>query len=238
MEVGDKESLHLPEGILIEKVPAIIGTYQKVLEADSAHFERTDLAQTVEEELKPHLEQLETLLSFLADFQRNPADFEARVQQVSQEDGSFKARFKRRADSAYGAGEEKSQTQINFFACDRLVFESEDEATEAISLQGKSPQRTIETRDRQLARSLIAFNTLKVFLDPQTGRTKIIPQAGVQVSLVSEAMRFYGVKYVGTQPHLHEITPVKGDFNQEDYDFLKKMIVGLSGYRRPSKSSR
>lgn len=221
---------------VLEKLQPVIALYGKVLKEDSHHYERVDLAKRAEEELQAHLLQLETLAAFLAELGKNPASFATTVQKVSQEEGSFTARFKRKSDFPFGAGEEKAQTQISFYVKERAVFETEEETTKALSLRGLSPQETIEQRDRELTASRVDITTVRVFRDQETGRVKLIPQAGIQIAKIAEEIRFFGVKYVGTQPHLHEVSPLES-FNQEDYKNLEEITKALSGYHRPSRHS-
>ncbi len=145
-----------------------------------------------------------TLKTLLIDFSRNPKGFEQRVGDISKDGESVKVQYKRKNAPPFGPGIENAQIQLSFSLQGNPSTESVEEATYAVGL-GNSPDKALEKRDRQSETERIQIHTVAAFRDPETDKTKTKLQAGLQLSLIGEKVRVYGLKYLGTKAHLFDL---------------------------------
>lgn len=216
--------------ILAEALPQVIDNYQDLLR-DEARAKQTDeLGEKSKAELDEHLGELDTLRNFLKELSENPNAFEVRVQQISQDDGTFTAGLRRKADHPFGEGRENSQTQLRFYT--RESAETEGEAIRSESLRGLRPEQVLRRITSRGWVGNITINTVSVYRGP-TGRTMIDPQAGVRALLKPGLVEVYGLTYEGNTPHFTDqgdlVTPQ--GLGKQEYGALADFAKALSGFK-------
>lgn len=214
-----------------EILPKVIASYEHVLREDEARLKPTDeLAESAKSELEEHLAEITTLKEFLTELAGNPKAFQIRVQQISQDDGTYTASLKRKDDPAFGEGRHHAQTQLRFYVQESL--EAEGEAIKADSLKGMDPQEVLRRMGKRGWLGNITVNTVLIYRGV-TGRTMIEPHAGIRVLLRPDQIEVYGLTYEGNTPHFTdqgELAPPPG-LDIGGYGALAQYVKALAGYK-------
>lgn len=211
--------------VLVDQLSAYYGI---ILESTS-EIEKGDLGDKSRQEAERHLLELGDLQGMLEDFTDNPNDFDVRYQKVDHDSGVHNAKLSRRSDAPFGEGEENAQMQLNFFMQTAQRGESVEDSTYAESM-GNDPHNAMLRRDA-LHSGKVMMNTNLIYRDSVTGRTKVIPQAGIQVKVGRDGITQEGIKYVGTQPHVVEI-PMKNGISNLQVKSLQGLTRSLATERR------
>lgn len=233
VEVAEAQRVMEAKGILdvdlTRKLVDVLGSYCGILLEDTPGIEKGDLGEVAREQADQHLRELEVLQDLIEEYSENPNDFDIRYQKVDRDNGVFNAKLSRRNDPQFGDGEENAQVQLNLYMQMAQGSESFDDSTYAESV-GADPHTAMIKRD-DLHRGRVQVNTNRIYRDIQTGRTKVIPQAGIQVRVGKDGITQEGVKYVGTQPHVVEVS-LRGGFTAAQARTLQELTVNLATERR------
>lgn len=220
--------------ILAETLPQVIDDYRDLLRDEARARQTDELGDKSKVELEEHLGELDTLQNLLKELSANQNRFEVRVQQISQDDGTFTAGLRRKADRPFGEGRENAQTQLRFYT--RESAETEGEAIRGESLRGLRPERVLHRIARRGWVGNITVNTVSVYRNP-AGRTMIEPQAGVRILLKPRQVEVYGLTYEGNTQHFTDqgdlVTP-RG-LGIQEYGSLANFAKALSGFKEKTR---
>lgn len=227
--------------ILQDHVKGASALYKEVLESDIRDERRSaDLTRVAEDRLKVHLTELDVLNDLLARITRGER-FRLVVQRresTPRRGGNFETFRARLAPDAekipiVGAG---VQNQLSLYAA-AAVPESVSDALYSASL-GQSPDRALAQFFRMASEQRIEINIVGAYIDAETDRVRIQPQAGISFSLMrgEDEARVGGLTYIGNTPHHAELFGRR--IPKADFVDIQKNTMMLSQPRPQSGSNR
>ncbi len=213
---------------------AAIGPYKEVLTSDAQDEKVSDLGAKAKELLTVHLDQLDTLRRLLREFITHRDRFKQYVRQVRLLDErifereTFTARFGPKERLPIGSA--NPQTQLSLHG--NISANDPETIAEALYFLGmsESPDKAIAKLFRQSTEQMVEFNTVGVYIDPETEANKVIPRAGISFRWKNgeDRARVGGIVFIGHQVHSMELLK---SIPLPEFLQMQRAVMDLSGYK-------
>lgn len=218
-----------------------ISPYREVLISDAEDEKVSDLGRRAKELLGLHLGQLDTLKTMLKEYLHQPDKFRQYVRLVKvleeriNERETFTARFGPK-NERIPVGPEKPQVQLSFHG--NISAQDPETIAEALYHLGMSrpPDKAIASLFSGATEQMVEFNTVGVYIDPDSEKNKVIPHAGISFRWKrgENKARVGGIVFIGHQVHSMELLK---SIPLVDFLLMQRTVMDLAGYKPKKERS-